>query len=339
MSPKSELHVQFAYYESSLVVEYLVGKFGFEKLTAILRDLGNGVAINDAIPKHTAPMQQIEKEFVAFAKAKAEALGPGLDWEKPEKETGLLRRIGLNRSRSSRGVDAPVKQADPNAPATNEIREASTSKPEAAPKSSGKPNYWTLLEQATRAVSEKKWADAKAPLKTLLELYPDQSGPNNAFALLAAVHRGLNEISEERAALEKWAAQEADALDAYQRLMELAEAAQDWKAVAQNAERHLAVNPLLPQPYRFLARASEALGDREPAVSAYQKLLLLDPVDPAEVHFRLARLLQATDAPAAKRHVLLALEEAPRFRDAQRLLLELAQASPVSTNFLAEPKP
>jgi hypothetical protein len=36
--------------------------------------------------------------------------------------------------------------------------------------------------------------------------------------------------------------------------------------------------------------------------------------------------------PAAKRHVLMALEEAPRFREAHRLLLELAQASETSTN-------
>jgi hypothetical protein len=36
--------------------------------------------------------------------------------------------------------------------------------------------------------------------------------------------------------------------------------------------------------------------------------------------------------PAAKRHVLQALEEAPRYREAHRLLLELAHANPTSTN-------
>jgi hypothetical protein len=41
------------------------------------------------------------------------------------------------------------------------------------------------------------------------------------------------------------------------------------------------------------------------------------------VHFRLARLLHEDRQPSAKRHVLLALEEAPRFRTAQRLLLEI----------------
>jgi tetratricopeptide (TPR) repeat protein len=105
--------------------------------------------------------------------------------------------------------------------------------------------------------------------------------------------------------------------------MELNEAAKDWPGVAQNAQRFLAVNPLLPQPYRHLARANEELSQPEAAIQSYHTLLLLDPPDPAEVHFRLARLLRQRGDPAAKRHVLQALEEAPRYRDAHRLLLEL----------------
>jgi hypothetical protein len=58
--------VRFAYYQSSLVVEYLVDKFGFPSASHSARS-ANGVDINDAIAKHTAPMKQIE-EFAAFAK-------------------------------------------------------------------------------------------------------------------------------------------------------------------------------------------------------------------------------------------------------------------------------
>ncbi len=222
MSPKSDLHVQFAYYQSALVVEYLVGKFGFPSLQAILRDLGNGTDINEAIAKNTAPMKQIEKEFAAFAKTKAEALGPGLDWKKPEAESGFLRRLGLG-GLSPRGGDKEAKDVIvpplPKKLLTNDLPEVSShettapapaTKPvEVAAKSSGKANYWSLLEQATKAVSEKNWQAAKAPLNKLIELYPNQSGANNAYALLAAVHRGLKENAEERAALEKWASQEA----------------------------------------------------------------------------------------------------------------------------------
>lgn len=303
LTPKSDLHVQFAYYESELVVEYLVGKFGFEKLVAILRDLGAGTNINDAIAKHTAPLQEIEAGFEKFARARAEALGSELDWKKPES----LETSAKVANRTATKLDA-----------------------EAAAKSK---NYWMLLDAGRQAIAAKDWEAAKAPLRRLLEFYPNATGPNNPYALLAAAYRGLNETAEEQKALEKWAELDADTTEAYARLMELAETAKDWKGVALNAGRFLAVNPLGPQPYRFLARASEALGATGPAIEAYRKLLLLEPADPADVHFRLARLLhQNRDDATARRQVLEALEEAPRFREAHRLLLELAQANPAATN-------
>jgi len=117
--------------------------------------------------------------------------------------------------------------------------------------------------------------------------------------------------------------------------MELGEAAGDWSTVAENAERFLAVNPLVPAPHRYLARASEELGRRDTARRSYEKLLQLDPPDPAEVHFRTARLLAGEeDTAPARRHVLQALEEAPRYREALRLLLQLQQPPAPPTNSL-----
>ncbi len=304
LTPKSEMHVQFAYYESELVVEFLVNKFGFEKLKTILRNLGDGVDINEAISKSTAPMKELEKDFATFAKARAEALGPGLDF----KQTRTNRRGDI----LTQIEDAFISQTTNSTP------------------SSATNNYWALLQQARRLASEKKWDEAKRPLEILVTSYPDQAGPNNAYAILAAVHRNLNETNAERAALEKWAVLDDSSLDAYLRLMELAESSKEWNVVAKNADRYLAVDPLVPQPYRFLARASEEVGNRDQAVSAYSKLLLLDPPDPADVHFRLAKLLREKSNSEAKRHVLKALEEAPRFREAHQLLLELSRTNPPS---------
>jgi hypothetical protein len=66
-------------------------------------------------------------------------------------------------------------------------------------------------------------------------------------------------------------------------------------------------------------------------------LLVLDPSDPAEAHYRLARLLQQAGDPQAKRHVLQALEEAPRFREAHQLLLQLS-AQPAAPRTNAPPR-
>ncbi len=91
------------------------------------------------------------------------------------------------------------------------------------------------------------------------------------------------------------------------------------------AQLLLQVNPLITVPWTAIAEAATALGKTSDAIDAYRKLLLLDPPDAAEAHFQLARLLHAKGGSEseAKRHVLQALEDAPRFRDAQRLLLEI----------------
>jgi tetratricopeptide (TPR) repeat protein len=287
LSPKSPQHLQFAYYHSSLVVEFLIDRFGLENLKKTLADLARGRPINDAIAAHTAPMDQVEKEFAALARQRAQALAPGLDWEKPS-PAALALPGGL----------AGWAERHPN-------------------------NFYALNRKAKELLEEEKWEEAKTPLQKLIELYPTQTGADSAYAMLARAHRELDETKSERDVLTKLAEFSADAVDAYLRLMELCAEAGDWEAVALNAERHLAVNPLMPQPHRYRARAQAELGHAQPAIESYRTLLRLDPPDPAEVHFQLARLLQGEKDPAARRHVLQALEEAPRFREAQRLLLEI----------------
>ncbi len=63
----------------------------------------------------------------------------------------------------------------------------------------------------------------------------------------------------------------------------------------------------------------------------------MDPADPAELHYRLAKhLLQLGQDREAERQVLMALEEAPRFRDAHRLLLNIVEGPEKRT---ADPVP
>jgi len=283
LAPKSEMHLQFAYYESYLAVDFLVKRFGIDALKKILRDLGEGSEINVAIAKHTAPLDTVEKDFEKFAKERAENLAPELSFEKPE------------------DVDSDLGDLSKN--------------------------YYVLTRHAKRLLRDKKYQDAKPSIEKLIQFFPGNTGADNAYALLAEAHRGLNETNDERVVLTTLGNLEADDLDTYSRLMELNSAIKDWPAVAKNAERFLAVNPLISQPYRHLARAAEELGQRDAAIQACRTLLMLDPPDPAGAHFQLARLLHQAGDPGAKRHLLQALEEAPRFREAHRLLLKMAETT------------
>src|SRR4029079_15532128 len=52
LSPPKTLHLQFAYFESSLALQYLVEKYGIETLTRVLLDLGAGMPINDSLARY-----------------------------------------------------------------------------------------------------------------------------------------------------------------------------------------------------------------------------------------------------------------------------------------------
>jgi cytochrome c-type biogenesis protein CcmH/NrfG len=292
LAPKDSQHLLFAYYESSLVIEFIVQRFGLESLKAMLADLGDGTNINAAISTHTIPLREMEKQFAGYATDLAKNLAPGVDLEKPPEgasETDL----------------AIWKTAHPN-------------------------NYYLRMQKAADLMKAKNWTEARPLLQSVAKSYHGEKGADNPLWLLAVTERNLHETNAELATLQEFSKQESDFVELYARLIELSEAQKDWPAVTKYASRLVAINPLISLPHRALAEAGVATGNHGQAITAYRKLLLLDPPDPSEVHYQLARLLYARgDSEAeAERQALQALEDAPRYRAAQRLLLEIKDKTP-----------
>ena len=181
---------------------------------------------------------------------------------------------------------------------------------------------------ADQLISKREFAKAKKSLAKLIELYPEQTGLDSAYLLLSAIHRELNEPDDERRVLEQYISHTDDAKSALLRLIELQTKTQDWPAAATTVKRLLEVNPLLAQAQKARAATSEQTGDVDDAIKGLRAWLLMDPDDPAEAHFRLAKLLDANGLPDAKKHVLAALEAAPRYREAQKLLLKIVRSEP-----------
>ena len=185
-----------------------------------------------------------------------------------------------------------------------------------------------LTMLADQLISKREFAKAKKSLAKLIELYPEQTGLDSAYLLLSAIHRELNEPDDERRVLEQYISHTDDAKSALLRLIELQTKTQDWPAAATTVKRLLEVNPLLAQAQKARAATSEQTGDVDDAIKGLRAWLLMDPDDPAEAHFRLAKLLDANGLPDAKKHVLAALEAAPRYREAQKLLLKIVRSEP-----------
>ena len=285
------MHIQFAYYQSSLVVEYIIKTKGLDAIKAVLKDLHQGVYINAALAKHVEPIKALEKHFETYAKKRAAALAPGADWSQIPKavasDEDALRQL--------------IKEQPNHLPAK--------------------------IALANHLIATKQWDQAKELLRRIAEVFPNDNSSTSCYLMLSKVHRELNETAQEYAVLKQFAALDANAQSVFERLLEIAAQGEDWPAVRRHAEQLLAVNPLVPMPYHQLARAAEYTNDHSTAITAYQTLLEMRPADPAQVHYQLAKLMRDARYPVgyaiAKRHVLQAIEEAPRFRKAHRLLLNM----------------
>ncbi len=293
LAPKSGQHLQFAYLESAMAVEFLVKKAGQEALAGLLDDLGQGKTIDVALPARAgSTLEDLDRDFATFARGKALAVAPTATWEDCD----------LPAEAPSAAIEAWLKDHPLNFPG--------------------------LRRLGAKLMAEGDLTKARPVLERFRDLAPEYTGPDNAYGLLAALHRKGSDPKLERTNLEEWAKRDGDAGPAFLRLAELDEAAGDFGAEARDARRFLATNPLVAAPYRRLALAADKLGDRDEAIAAARALAVLDEADPAGNHFRLARLLaQGGQKAEARREVLKALEEAPRFVEAHRLLLELAGES------------
>jgi tetratricopeptide (TPR) repeat protein len=288
LSPASSQDLQFAYYQSALVVTFLVEHFGFDTLKRLLIRLGDGAEINALIEQLTLPVAELDQQFAAFVDRRIQSLAPGMDWKLPEGDPGVDLATWLQTHPTS---------------------------------------HWGLSMRARQLLADRNWEAAKAPLEKLIALYPEDTGADNAYMQLARVHRELNETDAEYRVLRELADRSADAADAYRRIVEIAAGRDDWQAVLAYGEKYLAVYPLLGQIHLDLGRAHEALQQEEPALEAYHRLLHLEPENPVDIHFRLASLLQDRDPARARRHLLESLADAPRFRAAHELLLQMSGPS------------
>lgn len=86
LAPKSPMHLQYAYYVASLVVEFWVEQFGHEGLLDLLADLRSGLPITDAIARRTGSLEGLDQAFERFAKERGAQIAPNLDMTPIDKE-------------------------------------------------------------------------------------------------------------------------------------------------------------------------------------------------------------------------------------------------------------
>ena len=200
-------------------------------------------------------------------------------------------------------------------------------------------NYWAFLAGIEESISKKQWSEARNLLDAMFKRAPNGFQTPKPYLLQAAVWRELKDETKEQTALENAVAVDGNQFDAFVRLTALETARTNWPAVGKWSQRASGMNPFASGPYRALAKAAEELNQGPQALRTYETLLKLEPLNPAALHFAIARLQHTTEPDQARRHLLLALEDAPRYREAHRLLFQLQRARDAATPGTAGPSP
>lgn len=186
--------------------------------------------------------------------------------------------------------------------------------------------FFETLETARNHRATGRTHDAEAAFREAIRLYPRYVGGGNPYEGLAAIYRARADTAQLRMTLEAYLAQTPYAPDALRELGDLYAATGNTHAARRTYRRAFDIAPYDPAMHELMAQWYAAAGDHVAAIRARRAVLALDPVDRAAAYYHLAEALLADgQATAAKRAVLQALEEAPGFRDAQRLLLTLVE--------------
>lgn len=187
---------------------------------------------------------------------------------------------------------------------------------------------WRAKLKALVAASEaKQYDDVIANAPAAITMYPGYTGDANAYELVADAQHVKGNTTEEAKALNAYMHAGGQQPELLKRLAELQEKSGDAPAAIATLTRILYIYPVRDtELHKHLGSLLQAAKQYDGAVREYAAAVATRPLDMAGAQYNLASAYMAAgQRDKAQETVLLALEAAPDFRPAQKLLLELQQ--------------
>ena len=186
---------------------------------------------------------------------------------------------------------------------------------------------WHRLQMAgSKALHEEKWDSAIDHASQAIALFPDYVESDSPYLTLATAYAKTDEKDRQFATLESFWRKGGYTPEPSRTLAQF---------LYESGRAADAITILQAQNYvmPFNADLHNQLGDwllesgqAGAALTEFEVVLALTPHDLAAAHYRIARAHHALDQPdATRRHLLTALEIAPHYRPAQKLLLEITR--------------
>jgi tetratricopeptide (TPR) repeat protein len=289
--PKAPDGVPLAYFQASMVCDFVDEKFGFDAILKMLAEYKKGAATADVLQRvlKLTPAD-FDRVFTEFINSKTGAWVDALG-------TGPLR--------------APAGQTPPKEALLAILK--------------GKPNdYFANLRLGGIYKSEGDTDKAVEYLKRAAELFPYYTGEGNPYLPLADIYESKDQKKDAEAALESFERYNETNAGALAKLAQLKVAMGDHKGAAEALKKSFYIQPFDASLHKLAGGVYLELRDPSQAIREFRVEIALAPPDLAEAHYDLARALEAAgDQAEARREVLRSLEIAPGFDKAQELLLKL----------------
>ena len=194
---------------------------------------------------------------------------------------------------------------------------------------------WTARYKSLAGVAKEKNYDKVVELAPqLIEWYPEYVEPGSPYELLATAYTELKDKPKAIEVLTKYAKAGGRNPVSLKKLATLEEEAGHKKEAAAALARLNYIFPVNDEDlHKRLGTLYADLSQWNDAVKEYRALVASRPLDPASAYYNLARAYNSLGRRAeAEDSLLQALEAAPGYRPAQRMLLELNRTSTKKEN-------
>jgi tetratricopeptide (TPR) repeat protein len=285
--PKSAGQVIMSYYQASIVVEYIVGTYGFDAIRRMLRLYNEDRSTDEIIETvFDVSFDEFDEGFVSFAEVRTEKTRQVLRFTPPQKKK--LTQADLEAAVD----DNPV-------------------------------SFYAHLFLGRILHAQGKNDEAIELLTKAKALFPQYVQPENPYQLLAEIY--LKQKNDEAAIqeLEALTAIAEDDIESCKKLAQLYERHQRSDGLIRVLTRAVMINPFDSKVRNMRGMAYEWQSRYEEAILEYQAALAIETTDLALAHYNLARVYLAANRQAeAKQAALKALEIAPNYEAAQEILLK-----------------
>jgi tetratricopeptide (TPR) repeat protein len=283
--------ISFAYYQASLLVEYIVDTYGQRKLRALVEAYADGTDTEGAIKK---------------------ALGIDIDELQAGFDVALDKRYATLRAK----LKTPEGLA-PDVPA-EKIKAIADANPE---------NYIAQMALAESLAASNVDA-AIAAYEKAAALIPNAGGDDSPYSGIAALALKKGDKVKAAAALEQLSKNTHTDVRSARQLSTMIDAGKEPARARAVLQRVVSVDPFDADANARLGQLALQTGDTALAVRSFRAVVAGKPLDKASAHADLAEaLLQAGQKDEARKQVMEALMVAPTFTRAQDLLLKISGGS------------